>query len=463
MADPSSRGLASPSRSPADRGTQRAPLSREMLAAAEAILDLQEGRRLPDALDARTATLPVPSRAPVRDMAYGTVREFGRLQALAARLNSRRPMPRLGALQAVALAQLIAPIRHAAVIVDQAVVAARSLSRGPSGGAAGFINATLRRFDRDRERLLAEVDRDDAARLNYPEWWLSLLRRAYPDDWQAIAEAGNRRAPLTLRVNRRRVEPEAMLQRLAAAGIDARRVGPEAIALADALPVERIPGFAEGAVSVQDAGAQMAAHLLDLAPGQRVLDACAAPGGKAGHILSLASVDLLALDIDPDRCLRIGQNLQREGLLDMPDAPVRVLAADAARPVDWWDGRPFDRILLDAPCTASGIVRRHPDVRWLRRRGDLATLVARQRELLEALWPLLLAGGKLLYATCSVFPEEGEGVVERFCRDRPDCLRQPLHWVHPDGMRQAVSQLLPRSEASREHDGFFYACLSKRQ
>jgi 16S rRNA (cytosine967-C5)-methyltransferase len=454
--------VAAPGGPPAERPANRASLSREMLAAAEAIFDLLEGRRLPDALDARTAALPEASRAPARDMAYRTVRQLGRLQALATRLNARRPMPRLGALQAVVLAQLIDRMRPPAVIVDQAVAAARSLSRGPSTGAAGFLNATLRRFEREREALLAEVDRDDAARLNYPDWWLATLRRAYPSQWRQVAEAGNVRAPLTLRVNRRLATPESVTARLASAGLGARRAGPEAIVLDEPLPVDRIPGFAEGEVSVQDAGAQMAAHLLDLAPGQRVLDACAAPGGKTGHILSLADVDLLAIDIDPDRCRRIEQNLRRERLLELPRAPVRILAADAAQPAAWWDGRPFDRILLDAPCSASGIVRRHPDVRWLRRRGDLATLAARQRQLLEALWPALGPGGKLLYATCSVFPEEGEGLVEGFCRDRPDCLRLPLHWVHPDGERHPVSQLLPHSGALREHDGFFYACLSKR-
>jgi 16S rRNA (cytosine967-C5)-methyltransferase len=449
--------------SPPEAGALRAPLSREMLAAAEAIVDLLEGHRLPDALDARAAALPEASRAPARDMAYQTVRELGRLRALAALLNDRRPMPRLAALQLVALAQLLDPVRPVAVIVDQAVAGARSLSRGPSGGSAGFVNATLRRFDRERSALLAQVDRDDAARLNYPEWWLAQLRSAYPSDWVAIAEAGNRRAPLTLRVNRRRAAPESVLAALAAAGIGARRVGPEAIVLDDPVPVEQIPGFARGDVSVQDAGAQMAAHLLDLAPGQRVLDACAAPGGKTCHILSLADVELLALDIDDERCAKIRQNLLREGLLDLPEATVRVRSADALRPTGWWDGRPFDRILVDAPCTASGIVRRHPDVRWLRRRGDIATLAARQREMLGALWPLLRPGGKLLYVTCSVFPEEGEGVVGRFCRDQADCRRQPLDWDYPDGERRPVSQLLPRSEASREHDGFFYACLSKRQ
>ncbi|MFM1991257.1 MAG: Ribosomal small subunit methyltransferase [Pseudomonadota bacterium] len=443
-------------------GSARATLAREMLAAAEALADLLAGQRLPDALAARTAALPPASRAPARDMAYQAVRRLGRLQAIAARLNSRRPPPRMAALQCVALAQLLEPIRSPAVVVDQAVAAARNLSRGPGGAAAGFLNATLRRFGREREALLADVLRDPVARFDHPDWWLRRLADAWPDDWAAIAEADNAHAPLVLRVNRRRTSRDAMAARLAEAGLACRPVGPDALALERAVPVDAIPGFADGDASVQDAGAQLAAPLLDVADGQRVLDACAAPGGKTGHLLELADVDLLALDVDPARCARIEQNLAR---LRLPaqGGRVEVRAADAARPETWWDGRPFDRILLDAPCSASGIVRRHPDVRWLRRRGDIATLVQQQSRLLEALWPLLGPGGKLLYVTCSVFPDEGEAVVHSFTESRADCVRLPLDWAWPDGRREPVAQLLPRSGATREHDGFFYACLTKRQ
>jgi 16S rRNA (cytosine967-C5)-methyltransferase len=433
-----------------------------MLAAAEALTDLLAGHRLPDALGARTASLPAASRAPARDMAYHAVRRLGRLQALATRLNARRPMPRMAALQLVALAQLLDPIRPAAIVVDQAVAAARSLSRAPGGAAAGFLNATLRRFGRDRDALLAAIADDPVARFDHPEWWLQTLAQAWPDRWQSIAESGNRQAPLVLRVNRRMTDPDACAARLAAAGIATRRVGPDALALEQAVPVEAIPGFAQGEVSVQDAGAQMAARLLDLAPGQRVLDACAAPGGKTCHILELADVALLALDVDPVRCRRVEDNLARERL-PMPPASARVRVADVLRPDEWWDGEPFDRILLDAPCSASGIVRRHPDIRWLRRRGDLATLVLQQRRMLEALWPVLRAGGKLLYATCSVFPDEGEAVVRRFQSEHPDCARRPLEWTWPDGRTEPIAQLLPESGAMREHDGFFYACLTKLQ
>ncbi|HYF60531.1 MAG TPA: 16S rRNA (cytosine(967)-C(5))-methyltransferase RsmB [Burkholderiaceae bacterium] len=457
-ADGRQPGSLPPPRSP----DARAPLSREMLAAAEAVTDLLAGHRLPDALAARTASLPPASRAPARDMAYRTVRRLGSLQALVALLNTRRPLPRMAALQLVALAQLLEPMRPPAIVVDQAVAAARSLSRGPGGGAASFLNATLRRFVREREALLAAIADDPVARFDHPDWWLERLREAYPDAWESIARAGAVQAPLVLRVNRRRTDPDAYAERLRAAGLGARRVGPEAFALDEATPVERVPGFAQGEVSVQDAGAQLAAHLLDLAPGQRVLDACAAPGGKACHALELADVDLTAIDLDPERCRRIEDNLARCGL-PAGAGSVRVLAADAARPAGWWDGRPYDRILLDAPCSASGIVRRHPDVRWLRRRGDIATLAIQQLRLLEALWPLLGPNGKFLYVTCSVFPDEGEAVVQRFVRDRADAVRTPLEWVWPDGRGEPVAQLLPQSGPTREHDGFFYASLTKRQ
>lgn len=437
---------------------ERVALSREMRVAADALADLLGGRRLPDALQDRTAALPPASRSAARDMAYQAVRCLGRVRALAALLNSRPPPTRLAALQYVALAQLIAPMRAPAVIVDQAVAAAREAL--PGAAAAGFINATLRRFGREREALQAAIADDPVARFEYPRWWLDLLRASWPQDWQAVVDAGNRQAPLVLRVNRRRSDPERVIARLADAGLSARQIGPEAVVLERAVPVGEIPGFAEGEVSVQDAGAQLAAPLLEVSRGQRVLDACAAPGGKAAHLLERAAIDLVALDVDPARCERIRQNMVRLGL-PAGGGQLQVLAADATRPEDWWDGRAFDRILLDAPCTASGIVRRHPDVRWLRRRGDIATLAAQQRRLLGVLWPLLAPGGKLLYVTCSVFSDEGEAVVRRFVQETPGCVRLPLEWDWSDDRREPIAQLLPQSGPIREHDGFFYACLTR--
>ena len=454
--------MAAPPAAEGGLPSTRASLSQEMQAAAAALARLQAGQRLPDALTAATLGLPAASRAPARDMAYHAVRHLGRLEALARQLNRRPPAPDLAALQRVALAQLLAPVRAEAVIVDQAVAAARSgRSIAAARAAAGFLNATLRRFLREREALIAAALTDPVACHDHPDWWLERLRQAWPERWRAIAESGRQQAPLVLRVNRRRTTPAAALARLQAAGIAARRVVPDALVLDRAVPVEALPGFLEGAVSVQDAGAQLAAGFLDLAPGQRVLDACAAPGGKTAHLLECADLDLLALDVDPVRCERIQSNLTRLGL-PMGDARVKVRAADAARPETWWDGEPFDRILLDAPCSASGIVRRHPDVRWLRRRGDIATLIAQQSALLTALWPLLRPGGRLLYVTCSVFPEEGESVVSRFIAATDDCVRIPLFWPSPDGSSEPLSQLWPCSDGLREHDGFFYACLTRR-
>lgn len=437
---------------------QRALLGDEMLAAADALLALQAGQRLPDALDTACLALPGPSRGPARDMAYRCVRSWGLLQGLSDQLNARRPDPRISALQWVALEQLISGDRADAVVVDQAVLA---LKRGApaQAAAAGFMNATLRRFGRDRQALLARAQRDPQGQHNLPRWWIDALRRAWPDDWAAIIEQGNQQASLVLRANIRRMSRDALAERLAISGIATRILGPQALALERALPVGEIPGFAEGWWSVQDAGAQLSAPLLGAQAGERVLDACAAPGGKTGHLLELADLRLTALDIDPVRCQRIEDNLTRLGL---SGPGVQVLAADAAEPERWWDGKPFDRILLDAPCSASGILRRHPDVRWLRRRGDLATLAQTQQRLLEALWPLLRPGGTLLYVTCSVFPEEGEQMIRAFLNRHPDALREALSWDWADGSRETVTQIFPLASPSREHDGFFHARLTRR-
>lgn len=431
-----------------------------MRAAAGAIADVVAGQRLPDALQRHMAALPQASRAPARDMAYQALRNKARVTALTSTLNGRAPDRLVLALQWIALAQLLEPMRAEAIVVDQAVAAARAAFPG----AAGFLNATLRRFLRERAALLEAIEADPVVRHEHPKWWLDELTRAYPSNWQEIVAAANHQAPLVLRVNRRRTDRDACAARLAAAGIQTRVVGPEALVLDKALAVEAIPGFEQGEWSVQDAGAQLAAHLLDIHDGQRVLDACAAPGGKTGHLLERADIDLLSLDLDAQRCRRIESNLERLGL----PAPgsrgaVRVLAADAAIPEAWWDGIAFDRILLDAPCTASGIVRRHPDIRWLRRRGDIATLSQQQSRLLSALWRLLKPGGKLLFSTCSVFPREGAEVIDRFVQETPTAQRESIFWTWPDGRRESISQLLPCTGPDREHDGFFYALLSKGQ
>lgn len=437
---------------------QRAPLGDEMLAAADALLALQGGQRLPDALDVACEALPASSRGPARDMAYRCVRRWGLLRALSEQLNERRPNSRIAALQWVALEQLISGERPAAIVVDQAVV---TLRQGPPAlsAAAGFMNATLRRFGLEREALCARAQRDPEAKYNLPRWWIDVLRPAWPDQWVTVIEQGNQQASLVLRANARRMSRDRLAEVLAASGVATRALGPQALALERALPVTEIPGFSEGWWSVQDAGAQLSAPLLGAQAGERVLDACAAPGGKTGHLLELADVRLTALDIDPARCRRIEDNLGRLGL---SGPQVQVRSADAAEPDRWWDDEPYDRILLDAPCSASGILRRHPDVRWLRRRGDLATLMRTQQKLLDALWPLLRPGGTLLYVTCSVFPQEGEQMIRAFLERHPDALREALFWTWPDGSREPVAQLFPLAQPNREHDGFFHARLTRR-
>jgi 16S rRNA (cytosine967-C5)-methyltransferase len=437
----------------------RAPLSREISLAAGALEALRAGRALPAALDAVLGEalkgqepLPEPSRAVVRDMAHEAVRKLGLVDALARLLNRKPPAPQLAAMQAVALSQLVEPLRAAAVIVDQAVAAARA---DPAiAPASGFLNATLRRFLREREPLLAAALRDPVARWNHPAWWIDALRRDHPRDWQAILEVGNGPPPMTLRVHRR-LAPEEYLGRLEAAGIEARRVGERALTLGRAVPVHALPGWHDGDVSVQDAGAQLAAPLLAPAHDDRVLDACAAPGGKTTHLLELADCELTALDLSEERLAPVRQNLERTG------RQARIVRGDACEPHGWWDGKPYDRILVDAPCTASGIVRRHPDIRWLRRPSDLATLSAQQSGILAALWPLLKGGGRLLYVTCSVFVAENEAVIARFLARQADAVRVPIQ-ARLGGIEQPLAQLLPTTGEQRDHDGFFYALLEKR-
>ena len=277
---------------------------------------------------------------------------------------------------------------------------------------------------------------------NYPQWWIDKARANWPAEWQALLEAGNAHPPLTLRVNRRKTTVKAYLGLLSQAGIEAMQIGPMAVRMAQPLPVAAIPGFDEGWVSVQDAAAQLAAPLLELQSGMRVLDACAAPGGKSGHLLETADIDLLALDQDPDRLQRVAQNLDRLQL----NAAMR---CGDARQRDWWDGRPFDRILADVPCTASGIVRRHPDIRWLRRPSDSGDLARLASAILDNLWGMLHPGGKLLLVTCSIWPEESSLPAEAFAR-RHDAVVLP-----------APGQLLPTQTLNIDHDGLFYALLQK--
>jgi 16S rRNA (cytosine967-C5)-methyltransferase len=426
------------------------PLAESSLAyalegAAAAVAEVIAGRNLNEALAAvwrDRPQLPSGQRGAVQDLAYTALRRFGRDDFFLSRLMDKplRDGP-VHALLLVALARLAARPEEAHTIVDQAVEAAGELAQGRY---KALVNGVLRNFLRRRTELEAEAGRDEAARWQHPRWWIGRLRRAHPGAWQALLEAGNGRPPMTLRVNRRRIAATDYWGQLQDAGLAARHLGDEAILLDRPVPVERLPGFADGLCSVQDAGAQRAARLLDVQDGLRVLDACAAPGGKAAHILECAAVDLVALDADAGRAVRVSENLLRLGLQACV-APADCRDADA-----WWDGREFDRILADVPCTASGVVRRHPDAKWLRREGDIARFASTQAEILDALWRVLAPGGKLLYATCSLFPEENGRQVSDFAARQEDCMRLPVAG-EPD------LQLLP----NEEHDGFYYALLQK--
>ncbi|MGH6625306.1 MAG: 16S rRNA (cytosine(967)-C(5))-methyltransferase RsmB [Burkholderiaceae bacterium] len=432
----------------------KTPLWRQLQAAATVLVAVRAGESGAAALDELEAAL----RPGVQAIVFQVLRSLGRANALRQLLVKRSPPPQADALLCTALALVWreqgAPY-EAFTLVDQAVEAAK---RSPAmQGQASFINACLRRFLREREALVAASSRDPVALWNHPRWWIERLKRDHPGRWQAILQANNTHAPMTLRVNVRKTAVATYLQELVAMNMEATAVGEAGVVLARPRPVQQIPGFAEGAVSVQDAGAQLAAPLLlqglERSRPLKILDACAAPGGKTAHLLELADAQVTALDIDPERCERIHQNLRRLGLA------ARVVAADAAHPASWWDGELFDIILLDAPCTASGIVRRHPDVRWLRRESDIAQLAAIQAALLQALWPLLKPGGRLLYCTCSVFLAEGHDQIQTFVAHNTDAALRPSpgHLIpQTAGNGDAVPDNL-----QGDHDGFFYALLEK--
>lgn len=434
----------------------RSALSLEQRAAAQALEALATGQRLDAALARAYRTLDIAeaSASAVRDMASHAARRLGTCRALSRLLSPREPTPAVAALQWLGFSQLIEPRRREATIVDQAVEAARSDPR--TRAAAGFLNATLRAFLREPQRLLEQAREDPEGRWNHPRWWIEALRRDHPEQWQAILEAAADPPPLTLRLNHRHTDADDYLGRLAALGMQGRRIGADALVVEPACSVHELPGWAAGWVSVQDEGAQRAALWLDVAPGQRVLDACAAPGGKSAHLLEREPIRLTAVEIDPERLERMAQGLARLSLR------AELVCADAAQPQRWWNGEPYDRILVDAPCTASGIVRRAPDARWLRRRSDLATFAQSQRRLLDKLWPLLAPGGKLLYVTCSVFDAEGADVARSFLQDHADAAEIALP-EEGASLKRPGLQLLPVRSARRDHDGFYYCLLRKRR
>lgn len=415
----------------------------------------ERGRSLPDALDGIPASEDGRDGSLVRELSYGAVRLLPRLDALTGFLL-HRPLKHddgdLKALIQIGLYQLLATRipDHAAVAAT--VEATRSLGKEWS---APLVNALLRRFLRERDRLLARSDRSPESRWLFPAWLLRRLQMAWPKDWESVVDASNAHPPMTLRVNVKRTTRSLYASKLAAAGLTARPTPvASGLTLDRPLPVNGLPGFSAGLISVQDVGAQLAAGLLDAQTGERVLDACAAPGGKTAHILERTAppLDLTALDADPERLVRVRENLARLGL------SAHVVAGDAASPNGEWAKPGYNRILLDVPCSATGVIRRHPDIKLLRRESDIAKLCATQSRMLDALWPLLTPGGTLLYATCSLLPEENEKQVLAFLDRRSDARECPLDAAW--GVARAVGrQTLPGTDGM---DGFYYARLEKK-
>jgi 16S rRNA (cytosine967-C5)-methyltransferase len=431
------------------------PLSRLLERTAEAVAAVRAGRSLTPAVDA----VPAELRPGVLALASDVMRQLGTAQALRELLAPRPPPPPVEALLLSALA-LALPRADGTLpysehtLVDQAVQAARRVAPG----STGFVNAVLRRFTRERAALLERVRHQGVAAFNHPLWWIERVRQDWPASWRELLAADNAAPPMVLRVNARRTSAPAFVQRLEANGRTAQVVGAQAVWLHAPCPVAQLPGFAEGDVSVQDLSAQRAAPLLlgaGLRPGARVLDACAAPGGKTAHLLELADLDLTALDVDAARLQRVQQGLQRLHL------SARLTCADARLTASWWDRKPFDAVLLDAPCSASGIVRRHPDVRWLRRADDLTALARTQAELLDALWPTVAPGGVLLFATCSIFRVEGQQQIDAFLQ------RHGPRGAHLDPAAPGHLLPLPDNDPDRfttapvVGDGFFYALIRK--
>lgn len=431
------------------------PLSYEMQLTAKVLERVCDQKQsLPNALNAVClASRANHARGAVQDLSYLSMRQLAAAEAILISLMPRQPATPLRYLLIVALVLLLDQKKRYTefTVVNQAVEAASQLR---IHAANAVSNAVLRNFLRQRHALSQKLAETPNTLWNFPLWWIEELRAAYPEKWEHILTISNQSPPMSLRVNQVKIEPSHALEMLSTQATHAISLGATALRLDKPLPVTQLPGFAQGLLSVQDAGAQRAVPLLDIKNGMRVLDACAAPGGKTGHLLETAAVEVYALEIDAERAQRIRENLAR--LPCYAGAKAHIIVDDACTPERWWNGQPFDRILIDAPCSASGIVRRHPDIRWLRRAEDIKNLVAQQRALLLALWPLLAIGGKLLYATCSIFPREGEMQAQWFEKTQKDAVRL-----------QAPGQILPDVLTSKEgrllddHDGFYYALFEK--
>ncbi|MGD2113241.1 MAG: 16S rRNA (cytosine(967)-C(5))-methyltransferase RsmB [Gammaproteobacteria bacterium] len=433
-------------------------MKQDVRAAAARVLVqvIESGRSLADALPpVQSACAEVRDAALLAELVYGTTRWYYRLDALLAQLLNKPLKSRdvdLRCLLLIGLYQLDRLALPQRVAVHETVQAVRTLNKE---WARALVNAVLRGFQRGHERLDESIADNPVARYAHPAWLIGQLQADWPDVWPDILSANNARPPFSLRVNRQRLTREEYLDLLAGRDIHAEPLSwtVQGVRLPGALPVADLPGFAHGDVSVQDGAAQLAAGLLQAASGQRVLDACAAPGGKTAAILEgTPGVCVTAVDINAGRLSRVGENLARLGL------QAELLAGDAGRPADWWDGRLYERILLDVPCSATGVIRRHPDIKLLRRQTDIAPLVERQSIMLHALWPLLAPGGMLLYCTCSVLAVENTGQIGHFLEQHRDAMEVPIEARWGRGCRPG-RQVLPGED---EMDGFYFACVHKR-
>ncbi len=390
------------------------------------------------------SALSASDRGAIQDLSYGTLRYLSELRAYAD-LMTNKPIADepIKALLWVSLYQLIHSRNAPHAVVNEAVNAAQGLGRP---WARSLVNALLRRFLREQTALESRIRWPEETRYSYPSWWIQRLKRDVPEHYLQILAEGNRHPPMTLRVNRRRYTRDSYIGKLAELGIPASPLGDAALVLEHPVPVERLPGFDRGWVSVQDYGGQLVPAILELKDAMRVCDACAAPGSKTAHVLETAAVHMTALDVSSERLARVQQNLDRLGL----EASLK--AADAGNLSDWWNGESFDRVLLDVPCSASGAVRRHPDSKWLRRDQDIPRYAREQNRLLDTLWQVVKPGGKLLYVTCSVFKAENEDVIAAFCERTRDVSLAPGSFpLDTDG----------RWMPSAYNDGFFYALLRK--
>jgi len=417
---------------------------------------VRDGQSLSSLLPQGLDSLPPERRALAQELCYGTLRWWPRLELMLGELMDK-PLKKkeleVKCLLLMGLYQLAYMDIPPHATVSETVAISLVLRKN---WARGLVNAVLRRFQREQKALEARLEKSPVAATAHPTWLLEMLQQAWPDDWSAIVEANNQRPPMTLRNNRSRQNREHYLDELQAAGLPALPAEhcPDALTLEHPMGVEQLPGFNEGRVSVQDAAAQLAAILVAPEPGMRILDACAAPGGKTGHLLEICSdIELFALDIEKNRLERVQQNLDRLGV------SANLIAADAAQPEQWWDGNPFDRILLDAPCSASGVIRRHPDIKLLRQANDIAQLSRLQHRILKALWPTLRPGGMLVYATCSILPQENGEQLANFLATQDDAegLLMEAPWGRPAGIGR---QILPNQDGM---DGFYYACIIKQR